>query len=170
MADHHFVELAEGWLNNNWDTSNYPGGSFSGSQPAIVDGDNADSQDFNGRQVKYDLTKNNAVVLKSTPDRTQEIIGTEFDYRFDDGISIEVAGLYDGDEYGHITSAAEFRALYQEVRRVLHAQRDWPDRNQSGSQHTDTLWIADESNLSDNYHDLFLYDMTVLFRGFEELS
>jgi len=175
MADHHFVELAVNWLNNEWDTANYPG-SYSGSTPAIVDGDDAESTSWNGRKVAYDLSKNNAVIVSSSPARQQDIIGTEFDYRFDDGVSIRVVAAHDdqvnypndSDSPG-VTGSAEFRALYQEVRRILHNHWKWPDRNQSGDQHTDTLWIEDETNLSPQYKDLFEYDITASVRGFEEL-
>lgn len=167
MADHRYVEDVVGWLNSEWDTTNYPD-TFSGSKPAIIDGDDAESQSFNGRQVAFDLTENNAVEVTSTPTRQQRMIGTDYDYQFDDGVSVRVIGVHD-DEWGHISGSDEFRALYQEVRRILHTHRNWPDRNTTGDQHTDTLWLADETNLSPQYKDLFEYNITALVRGIEEL-
>lgn len=172
MADHKYVDLVIDWLEAEWDSSNYPG-SYAGQEPAIIDGDDAESQEILGRQVMADLEKHNAVIVSSSPTRTQEAIGTEFDYRFEDGVSIEVAAAHaDTVDYGGgvgVEGSAEFRALYQEVRRILHGHRTWPDANASGDVHTHTLAIFDESNLSSNYMDLYRYDITATVRGYEEL-
>jgi hypothetical protein len=165
MADHHYVELVVGWLENEWDTTNYPG-SFDGSAPTIIDADDAESQSFGGRELHYDLAKNNAVEVSSTPNRTNELLGTEPDYRFEDGVAIEVAGLHDS-EFGHISGSDEFRTLHQEVRRILHNHIQGPDRG--GTQDAHTLAIFDESNLTNQYGDLYLYDITATVRGYEEL-
>jgi hypothetical protein len=165
--DHRYVELVTGWLETEWNPANYPG-TYGGDVPTIIDGDDSASQSFEGREVAYDLSKNNAVVVSSTPTRQNDSIGTEFDYRFEDGVAIEAVGLH-ADEWGHVTGSAEFRALYQEVRRIVHNHRVWPDRNPGGSQHSDKLYLADESNNSSQYGDLYVWNATAATRGFEEL-
>lgn len=183
MADPRYVDLVLDWLEANWNSSNYPGtdgdgGGLDGLIPAFVDKDDTTStSEFEGRKFSYDLSKNNAVIVSSSPDRTQQAMGTEFDYRFEDGVSVRVVAAHEsvvsfpGDTStpAGVFGKDEFRKLYQEVRRVLHADRVWPDRNQSGSQHTHTLLIPDETNLSSRYQNLYEYDITVLVRGYEEL-
>ncbi|WP_435175651.1 hypothetical protein [Halorussus sp. AFM4] len=182
MADPRYVDLVLNWLESNWDSSNYPGtdsnGDLTGKVPAFVDKDDTTStSEYSGRKVAFDLSKNNAVIVSSSPDRTQEPIGSSFDYRFEDGVSIRVVAAHesevafpgdDGTPAG-VAGSDEFRQLYQEVRRVLHADRVWPNPNQSGSQHAYTLRIPDETNLSSRYQNLYEYDITVLVRGHEEL-
>jgi len=175
MADHKYVDLVTGWLETEWDDTNYPGG-YTGSTPAIVDQDDTDSKEFSGREVAYELADNNAVIVGSGPDRTQELIGTNPDYRFEDGVEIRVVAAHESEvAYPEETSSpgvsgsAEVRALYQEVRRILHTHTSWPDRNQSGSQHTHTLAIFDETNLSSQFADLYEYSITATVRGHEEL-
>lgn len=167
MADHRFVELVLDWLEAGWNESNYPG-DYNSQVPAFVDKDDGTSNSYEGREVAYDLSQNNAIIVGSTPDRTQEPIGTEFDYRFDDGASIRVVGVHT-NEWGHISGSDEFRALYREARRVLHNERVWPDRNAAGDQHSHSMRIPDETNLSGNYADFYEYDITAMFSGYEEL-
>lgn len=178
MADHRFVELVLEWLRDEWDSSNYPGtggdgGGLDGKVPAFVDADDGTSESYNGREVMYDLAKNNAVTVSSSPNRTQEAIGTEFDYSFEGAVEIRaVAAHSDEVDFGAgigVDGSADFRTLYQEVRRVIHNHRTFPDPNLSGDQHTHTLAIFDESNLSSQWGDLYEYSITATVRGFEEL-
>lgn len=171
MADPQLVDDVVDWLNSRWDTSNYPGG-YDGDPPAIVAKDDGESQEWGGRKVSYDLSKNNAVVVGSSPDRTQEPIGTEFDYRFEDGVSIRVVAMPAaevdfGDGVG-VTDKLEFRALYQEVRRILHTEQTFPAFNDGNDDLS--LYIPDETNLSGQFGDLYEYDITVLVDGFEEIQ
>jgi hypothetical protein len=178
MADHYYVELVIDWLESNWDSSNYPGtggdgGGLNGKVPAIVDGDDNESQEFAGRKVAYDLSKNNAIEVSSSPDRQQTPAGTEYNYRYEDGVSIRVVAMH-ADVVDHgagigVSGSSDFRALYQEVRRLLHANRSYPDPNPDGRQHALTLEILDESNLSSNYTDFYEYRFTATFRGREDL-
>jgi len=183
MADHRYVDLVLGWLESNWNSSNYPGsggdgGGLDGEVPAFVDGDDTTSaSEWSGRKVAFDLAKNNAVIVNSSPDRTQDPIGTEFNYRVEDGVSVRVVAAhesevaYPGDDAtpAGVSGSDEFRRLYQEVRRILHSDRAWPDRNQSGSQHTYQLHVPDETNLSPRYQNLYEYDLTVHLKAYEDL-
>jgi len=175
MADHRFVELVIDWLESNWNSSNYPGG-YDGAVPAIVDKDDGESQEFAGREVAYDLSDNNAVIVGSSPDRTQDPIGTEFDYAFEDGVSVKVVAAHESevaypgeDSSPGVSGSDEFRALYQEVRRILHDDRVWPDRNQSAASTPIRSSFPIETNLSSQYQNLYEYDITALVRGHEEL-
>jgi len=167
MADPAFVDAVVEGLRRRWDPTNYPG-SYAGDVPAIVDAEDTTSHEFSGRQVAYDLTRNNAVVVDATPTRQQTPVGTEFDYRYEDGVGIEVVGLHT-DEYGHLSGSAEFRALYQEARRVLHADRKFPFPDEPDDQASIQLTLPDETNLSHRYQDRFVYDITASVRGYEEL-
>jgi hypothetical protein len=171
MADHKYVELVIDWLESEWDETNYPG-PHTGGTPTIIDADDAESQDFEGRKVHFDLSRNNAIEVSSSPNRTNEMIGTNPDYRFEDGVSIQIHAAHsDAVDFGHgvgVEGSAEFRALYQEVRRILHNHVEAPDRG--GTQDAHTLAIFDESNLSGNYNDLYTYDITATIRGYEGLD
>ena len=188
MADHRLVDAVIGWLRDNWDESNYPGTEGSGTSgaglygeglysghgepigelPAFIDGDNSTSEEFEGRRVKFDPERTNAIVVSSSPNRIQEPVGTEFDYRFEDGVSIRIAGLERGRHFGHLSSAMEFQQLVGEVRRVIHDHRTLPDLDIPNTGGLDAR-IEDETNLSSQYRDWYEYDMTVVIRGFESL-
>lgn len=171
MADPQLVDDVVGWLNDRWDETNYPGSQYDGDPPTIIDKDNGESQEWGGREVHYDLSKNNAVIVGSSPDRTQTAIGTGYKYDYEDGVSIRVAAMPAAKvDYGGgvgVVGKLEFRALYQEVRRILHTEKTFP----AFSTDTDDLdlHIPDESNLSGAYGDLYEYDITVLVRGYEDL-
>jgi hypothetical protein len=167
MADPIFVDRVVEALRRQWDPTNYPG-TYAGDVPAIIARDDTTSHSYEGRRVAYDLTDNNAVVVDATPTRQQTPIGTEFDYRYEDGVGIEVVGVHT-DQYGHLAGSDEFRALYQEVRRVLHADRVFPFGDEPDDQATVQLTVDDETNLSSRYQDLYAYDLTASLRGFEEL-
>lgn len=171
MADHQYVELVIGWLEDEWNSSNYPGsggdgGGLNGKIPAFVDGDDGESESYEGREVFYDLQKNNAIVVDSSPNRSNSPIGSEYNYSFEDAVAIEVAGF--AGSYGHCDDAEEFQALLDELRRVINANREWPDPD--GDQVAYSLGIFDESNLSSQYGDLLLAELTATLEGFEILD
>jgi len=173
MADPQLVEDVVDWLNARWDSSNYPGSNYSGDPPAIISKDDGESQEWGGRKVSYDLSKNNAVEVSSSPDRLNEPIGTELDYDFEDGVSIRILAMPSvvvdhGGGVG-VEDELEFRVLVQEVRRIIHTEREYPGFNTGSSQTDLALHIDDESNLSGQYGDLYEYDITVITQGYESL-
>ena len=189
MADPQLVADVVEWLTDQWDLSNYPGygdaglygaglygdglygtgteDDLEGQMPAIINGDDAESVDFKSRKLKFDPRRNNAVIVNSSPNRQQEAVGTEFDYRFTDGVSIRIAGLHES-KHGHLSGSLEFRALVAEVRRIIHSNRTYPAIG-GANQHGLDARIEDETNLSSQYRDWHEYDMTVLVRGHEAL-
>lgn len=171
MADHQYVEKVLTWLEDEWNSSNYPGsggdgGGLDGKVPAFVDGDDGESESYEGREIMFDLQQNNAVVVDSSPNRSNSPVGSEYNYQFEDGVAIEVAGF--AGSYGHCDDATEFQTLLDELRRVINANRVWPDPN--GSQVAYHLGIFDESNLSSQYGDLLLAELTVTLEGYEILD
>jgi hypothetical protein len=165
MADHKYVQLALEWLRNEWSSTNYPGGD--GQVPAFVDGDDGSAETYEGRKIKYDLKDNNAVIVSSSPDRQQTPTGDAWGYRYEDAIAITVAGLHT-DKFGHITDPSDFRALYQETRRVINDHQEYPDPEPDHG-YALGLGIFDESNLSSRYLDLFEYSITATVNGYEQL-
>lgn len=158
MADHALVEQVLAWL-DNWDTSN-------ADKPTLIDRDDAESVSFAGRQVSYDLTDNHAVSAASTPDRQTEPIGTEYDHRVEDAVSLRLEGAH-ADEHGTIASAQEWQAIVNEAKRVILTERtSYPTLN--GTDYH-TVRIKNEQNLAAETKDYYRYDVDVVFRGYDDL-
>lgn len=160
-------------LDANWDTNNFD------PAPIVVDRDdtqqydtaeagNAEVGDSVGlaktvRELDVDLTDNNAVSVGSiSTDRTP--IGTEFDHRIEATVSVRVEGVHES-EFGHITDTQDFQALLSEVRRTILLEREFP----SPEDGIHTLDVVDEDDRSREYADYFRTDLTVVFRGYDEL-
>lgn len=121
-----------------------------------------------GRSIKVDLTVNNAISVGSSPDRQNTAIGTEYDHRFIDGVSIQVEGAHTS-EWGHLDDGDEFQALYQETRRALAVERVWPIRNLDGDEHYHSLFLENEVNESANNGAYYNYQFDCMFHGYEDL-
>jgi len=116
----------------------------------------------------FDLSKDNAITVGSSPDRLTSPIGTEYDLDVEDGVSVLVEGVHES-EWGHVADGQQFRALVDEVQRALLVDRNWPLRNVNGDEHYHTLRIENETNRSSENKDYYATQFDVLFDGYEEL-
>jgi len=159
MADHQLVETVLSWL-AGWNSTNAP-------EPALVDRDDAESSSWNNRQITDDLDDQHVAGVASTPDRITTPIGTEYDHRVEDGVSVRIEGARGGDEWGTIADADEFQSIIDEAKRLVLAERtSYPTVN---GVNYHTVVLENEQNLSTDHADYFRYDFDVIFRGFEEL-
>jgi len=158
MADHLLVETVLSWL-GNWDQNNAP-------QPVLIDRDDAESSSFSDRQVSFDLTENHAAGVASTPERDATPIGTGYDNRVEDAVSVRIEGAHT-DQFGTISDAGQFQDIVDEAKRVILAERtSFPTVN--GVDYHSVL-IQNESNVAANQKDYYRYDFDVIFRGYENL-
>lgn len=158
MADHALVETVLSWL-DNWDETNAP-------KPTLIDRDDAESESWQGRKVSYDLTRNHAASVASTPDRITTPVGTNYDHRVEDGVNVRLEGAHT-DEHGTIADGDAWQAVVDEARRLVLAERiTFPTVN--GVDYHSVL-IDNEANRSAQHKDYFAAEFDVVFRGFEEL-
>lgn len=185
MADHDLVQRTLDFLANNWNEDKTFGRN--NQLPVVVDRDDAEVYEitssgtqkvgdaevgvsFLQREVAYDLTDNNAISVGSDPSRTEDVVGTEYDYDVEDGVTVRVEAATDqGGRYGHVEDAGEFQTLYREARRAILVERTWPYRNPSGDIHWRDLRTANTTSGSIQHADYYRYEFDVLFRGYEEL-
>ena len=171
MADHELVDITIGFLRDNWGygASPYGYGSYgSVPQPVIIDRDDAESQDFLGRKVQWDLADDNAISVSASPDRVTEPMGTGYNYKVEDGVNIRIEAAHE-DHWGHVADADEFEALVGTAEAAILVEREFPYPNPDGKAHYHTLVTRNATNRSSDEKDYFRYDFDVFFRGYEEL-
>ncbi|MEF8887336.1 MAG: hypothetical protein V5A30_05970 [Haloarculaceae archaeon] len=166
MADHSLVETVLNWL-GNWDETNAP-------QPVLIDRDDAESTSFAGRRVSWDLTEDNVLSVASTPERQTEAIGTEYDHRVEDAVSVRIEAAHEdaadfpGDSISAgVSDSAAFQAIVDEAKRTILAERtSYPTVN-GVDYHT--VLLEGQQNLAAEHKDYYRYDVDVVFRGYETL-
>jgi hypothetical protein len=166
MADHLLVETVLNWL-GNWDGTNAP-------QPTLIDRDDAESTSFAGRRVAWDLTEDNVLSVASTPERQTEAIGTEYDHRVEDAVSVRIeaahqdAADFPGDSIAAgVSDSVAFQAIVDEAKRTILTERtSFPSAN-GVDYHT--VLLEGEQNLAAEQKDYYRYDFDVVFRGYETL-
>jgi hypothetical protein len=158
-----FVKWALGRLSAEWDTDSYR------PRPVLIDQRDTARDSDGVRAEGGDLAANSIVSVGSQPTVTNTPVGTEFDLRYLDGINVRIEGVHESeafpDEAGGVAGAAEFGALVNEVRRVINANRIRP----TSDPRVFRAVIAEENDRSVGERDYFRVDLTVNFRGHEEL-
>jgi hypothetical protein len=158
-----FVQWTLDTLASNWDTTNVD------PQPVLIDQRDGERQDTSRRSVEFDLAENNAVTVGTQPTTTTEPIGTGYDVRIEAGVNVRVEAVHESETYpdqsGGVAGGPAFGALVAEVRRALFVDRVNPTANDN----IRDLRIPDENDRSASEKDYFRVDLTVLFRGYEEL-
>jgi len=142
----------------NWSAANYS------PHPTLIDGDEMRLQS-GGRARSVDIVNENVVTVSSSPTGINEPIGTEFDFRVERPVSVEIEG-YHQDGGGQITDKDDFDSLVAEARRAILASRTFPT---SGD--ITNLEITEENDLSpdDGDANYFRYQFDVTYKGYEEL-
>jgi len=149
-------------LDSNWSTANYD------PQPELINKEDTEQQSTGERSQVWDLAEGNAVIVSDAPERQTTPIGSEYDLRVEDAVSVTVEAMVD-NEWGHVADSTEFNTLVAEVKRTLHIERVWPIRNTNGTEHYHTLALDNEANQSHLYTDLYRLSFDVTFQGHEEL-
>lgn len=158
MADHQLAEQVLTWL-GNWNTNN-------AAKPTLIDRDDSESASFSSRKVSYDLTDNHAASVASTPEKQTTAIGTEYDHRIEDAVSVRLEGAHT-DQFGTISDAGTWQDVIDEARRVILTERTTYPTVNGVDYHT--VLLDNETNLSSNHKDYFRYDFDVIFRGYDTL-
>ena len=153
-----FVQFTLDTLDTNWNTANYD------PKPVLIDRRDGDVQNSTRRSRSHELKNGNAISVSAAPTRTNEAIGTAFDYRFRAGVSVRIEGLHEA-EHGHIADAADFESLVTEAKRAIHAERVEPTANDN----VRSLTVEEENDVSSDTRDQYRTDLTVWFDGFETL-
>lgn len=123
-----------------------------------------------GRQVTIDLAKDVSVTIDATPDRVEEPIGTEYNLRVEDSVSVLIEGVH-ADEFGQIDDPETFQELVNEVKRaVLQGRTDPPSSGTGFGADYHTVVPANAGRPPEsNQTDYFAYSFDLQFRGYQNL-
>jgi hypothetical protein len=123
------------------------------------------------RDTRVGQLEEAAYVGVALGDRDQEPIGTEYDLRLRTTVDVRIEGA-DADEFGEIdpsgADGVPFDELVRRCREAIYAGRRFPAAGNSDVDYTDVR-VDSETDLSSNYADHYRADLTLLFRGYEDI-
>lgn len=126
------------------------------------------------RTKRRELERWNAIGA-SLADRTPTPVGTEYDHRVETIVSCRLEGATSqSGEWGHVDSVAHFETLVRRVQHAINTERSYPtvddvDQNGIGSVAYHSLFIENETDLSQQDKDYFRRDWDVRLVGYSAL-
>jgi hypothetical protein len=170
MADHALVEWTLDTI-----AAGYTDGNVATSEPVLVDDEDGTTYEIdNGglsevaQRFSPDPHNVNIVTVDPNPDRQQEPVGTEYDFRIEDAVGLTVEGI-DTSEGGEIASPSEFRTLQREVRQTIRAERTSYPTAGGMTYHTVVPGTVQRPPEAKNAAHYYAVTLDVAFRGFEDL-
>jgi hypothetical protein len=158
MGDHYLVEKTQSWL-GDWNDTEVP-------MPDLVDRDDAQSDQFLGRQVAGDLKHNAILSISSSYEPQETPIGTEYNLRVRDGVNVRLEGAH-VEQRGTITDGTMFSDMVDEAKRLIRNHKH-PEETING-RYYHTVVILNQVPRLHNHKDYYRYDFDVEFRGYENL-
>lgn len=150
-----------GGSNENWDTNNHS------PAPRLFRRDDRVDYDTSERIKQFDLLDGTVASVDSSPTRTNEPVGTEYDFRVRVGVGVRLEGVHE-DAGGTVADDSDWRSFVDEAKRAILVERTYPAgtnmcelRIEEENSETPTTDREDFNN--------FRYEFTVWFEGYEDL-
>lgn len=140
-----------------FDTANYS------PHPIRFNKDDSKRLDTGERTESVDLTEGNVITVGSDPTTGRTPIGTEFEYRTENGVTVLVEGVHE-DQRGDIADSNDFGTLIAEVFRALSTEQTHP----RPAENEHTLIVGDLNNLAPNNRNYYGATFDVTARGYSD--
>lgn len=161
------VEWALATIKAQWPDADYP------DDLHRINRDESRVLETDERTRSGELTAANYVGVASASG-SSTAIGTEYNLRREDVLSVRIEGLHT-DEWGHVVSEAAFGELVGNIKRALLTERSYPTLGSediagaAGPVAYHSLFIENETSQHSEHRDYFRTDFDVRTVGYETL-